>query len=120
MTTPDTSPAVVHKWLAGPLPKDVAAALDRLARADDVQYVAVMPDVHLAADVCVGTVLATSHLVYPAAVGGDIGCGVCAVAFDCSADVLRDEAAAGRLLDGLAWAVPAIRHGRGTAPDLPG
>ena len=76
MTTPDTSPtpAVVHKWLAGPLPKDVVAALDRLARADDVQYVAVMPDVHLAADVCVGMVLATARLVYPAAVGGDIDC----------------------------------------------
>src|SRR3954447_5722890 len=119
MTTPDASPspAPIHKWLAGPLPKDVAAALDRLARADDVQHVAVMPDVHLAADVCVGTVLATSRLVYPAAVGGGGGCGICAVAFDCAADVLQDEATAGRLLAGLARAVPAIRHGRGTAPD---
>ena len=31
--------------------------------ADDVQYVAIMPDVHLAADVCVGTVLATTRIV---------------------------------------------------------
>ena len=35
--------------------------------------VAVMPDVHAANDVCVGTVMATRDLVYPSAVGGDIG-----------------------------------------------
>ena len=95
MTSPPQSPPVVRRWLAEPLPHDVAAALDRLGRAPDVRRIAVMPDVHLAADVCVGTVLATSRLIYPAAVGGDIGCGVLAVAFDCGADVLATEAAAG-------------------------
>lgn len=115
-SAPD-APAAVRRWLAEPLPPDVAAALDRLARADDVWRVAVMPDVHLAADVCVGTVLATTRRLYPAAVGGDIGCGVLALAFDCEADVLATEAAAGRLFDRLYAAVPANRH---RAPrDLP-
>jgi tRNA-splicing ligase RtcB len=41
---------------------------------------AVMPDVDPSADVCVGTVLATGGLVYPKAVGGDIGCGMATVA----------------------------------------
>lgn len=100
----------IRRWLTGPLPPDVAAALDRLARADDVRHVAVMPDVHLAADVCVGTALATSHLIYPAAVGGDIGCGLLALAFDGGADVLRGEDAAARVFDRLYATVPANRH----------
>ena len=37
--------------------------------SDDVRRVAVMPDVHLAADVCVGTVVATGSTLYPNAVG---------------------------------------------------
>ena len=94
-------------------------ALDRLARSDDVRHVAVMPDVHLARDVCIGTVLATSHLVYPAAVGGDIGCGVAALAFDREADVLRDASRAERVLEMLYESVPVIRHRRAAAPDLP-
>ncbi len=46
----------MRTWLAGPLGADVSGALDRLRTAPDVQHVAVMPDVHLAADVCVGVV----------------------------------------------------------------
>lgn len=109
MTPPSTQP-VVRTWLAGPPPADVAAALERLARAEDVRHIAVMPDVHLAGEVCVGTVLATSRLIYPAAVGGDIGCGMLALAFDAPADVLTGEAAAGRLFERLYATVPANRH----------
>src|SRR5690349_3848800 len=105
----DATP-IVRQWLAEPLPHDVASALGRLARAQDVQRIAVMPDVHLAADVCVGTVLATSRLLYPSAVGGDIGCGMLAIAFDLDADVLAGEDAAGRMLRRLYEAVPANRH----------
>ena len=67
--------AQVKTWLAEPLPPDVAQSLERLARADDVRQIAVMPDVHLSGDVCVGVVVATRRLVYPLAVGSDIGCG---------------------------------------------
>lgn len=90
-----------HQWLADPLPPNVAAALSRLARSPDVEHIAVMPDVHLARDVCIGTVLATSHLLYPSAVGGDIGCGMSALAFDAQADLLESESEAAKLLAAL-------------------
>ena len=74
--------AAVRGWLTGPLPADVVRSLDRLAHAPDVCQMAVMPDVHRSGEVCVGVALATVGLVYPAAVGGDIGCGMTAVRFD--------------------------------------
>jgi tRNA-splicing ligase RtcB len=89
-----------------------------LAEADDVRHVAVMPDVHLSGDVCVGLAVATRRLIYPAAVGGDIGCGMAAIACDAEAGVLDEVAAAG-LLSMLRHRVPAMRHARATMPDLP-
>jgi tRNA-splicing ligase RtcB (3'-phosphate/5'-hydroxy nucleic acid ligase) len=109
MTTPQGKPAV-KEWLIEPISPEVAAALGRLRAADDVQHIAIMPDVRLAADVCNGTVLATSRLIYPNAVGGDIGCGMAAAAFDCGANLLRDRTAAGRLMAGLYQEIPAIRR----------
>jgi tRNA-splicing ligase RtcB len=112
-------PVQIDTWLAEPLPADVAAALERLARADDVRRIAVMPDVHLAGDVCIGTVVATTRLIYPAAVGGDIGCGVAAARFDCDAALLDDERVAAQLLGGLYAAVPTLHHPVARAPALP-
>jgi tRNA-splicing ligase RtcB (3'-phosphate/5'-hydroxy nucleic acid ligase) len=109
--------AVARQWLAGPLPPDVSVSLDRLARADDVQYIAVMPDVHLSHDVCTGIVLATKRVLYPSAVGNDIGCGMAAIRFQCDAGILADEASAARLLGGLCRTVPTIRHSRLTLKD---
>jgi tRNA-splicing ligase RtcB len=97
-------------WLAEPLPKDVATSLDRLRRADDVRHLAVMPDVHLSGDVCVGAVVATSELVYPAAVGGDIGCGMAAIAVDADAGLLADARHAAILLSNLRQCVPSNKH----------
>jgi tRNA-splicing ligase RtcB (3'-phosphate/5'-hydroxy nucleic acid ligase) len=96
-------------WLAEPMPKDVARAVERLARSPDVRHVAVMPDVHLARDVCVGTAVATSELIYPAAVGTDIGCGIAAVAFDTASQVV-DERVAVELLSRLPARVPVNRQ----------
>lgn len=104
-------------WLSEPLSAEVRVALERLARCADVRYVAVMPDVHLAHDVCIGTVLGTSRLLYPMAVGGDIGCGMSALAFDAGADVLAERTNAARLLAALYERVPANRHR--VARDLP-
>ncbi|MBL8887865.1 MAG: RtcB family protein [Phycisphaerales bacterium] len=70
----------VKLWLASGLDGATAKALDRLRQLADLQRLAVMPDVHPAADVCVGTVIATSELIYPQAIGGDIGCGMSTVA----------------------------------------
>lgn len=110
----------VAKWLAGPLPRDVDQSIDRLASADDVRHVAVMPDVHLSADVCVGLAIATERLIYPAAVGGDIGCGMAAIATDADAGLLASERAAAAILDSLRRRVPSMRHSRQSMPaELP-
>lgn len=103
--------AQMQTWLSEPLPKDVGQALDRLCRSYDAQYVAVMPDVHLSEDVCIGTVLATTHVLYPDAVGGDIGCGVSSVQISGDAIQLADERMAAKLLHGLSRFIPAIRRG---------
>lgn len=108
-----TGPARTFRWLAGPLPADVEDSLDRLARADDVVQVAVMPDVHLGNEVCVGTVVATTGLIYPGAIGGDIGCGMAAIRLrdptgDRPATIAQREA--GAVLRGLYRVVPAVKH----------
>jgi tRNA-splicing ligase RtcB (3'-phosphate/5'-hydroxy nucleic acid ligase) len=77
-----------------------------------VQQIAVMPDVHLSADVCIGVVVATSHLIYPQAVGGDIGCGMLAVGLDVESAVLDDPRVACQVLADLGRAVPARRRNR--------
>ena len=110
MTDPSLPP--IRMWLTAPLGHEVAEALGRLQRAPDVQQIAVMPDVHLANDICVGVVLATSRLIYPQAVGGDIGCGMLAVATSSTAEPLRDPKAAGKTLAGFAKAIPSRRRNR--------
>jgi len=112
--------ATLKTWLCEPLTHDVKLAIGRLRRAEDVVHVAVMPDVHLAAGVCVGNVVATNRLIYPQAVGSDIGCGMMAVGFNCEADLLRKERRAHRLLDALSTAVPTMRHpSLQASPELP-
>src|SRR5579872_7093508 len=111
-TMSDSSTAPLRSWLAAPLDRDVSEALERLRRAPDVQHVAVMPDVHLAAEVCIGVVVATSHLIYPQAVGGDIGCGMLAVAADVQASALKNPKIAAHLLNELGRAIPARRRNR--------
>jgi tRNA-splicing ligase RtcB len=91
---------------------EVTEALERLRRAPDVQQIAVMPDLHLAEDVCIGVVVATSQLIYPQAVGGDIGCGMLAVGLDLDSTALHAPKVAGQVLAELGHAVPARRRNR--------
>src|SRR4051794_18347522 len=102
----------LHAWLIDPLQGEVQDAIGRLRRASDILHVAVMPDVHLAADVCVGVAIGTTQLIYPQAVGGDIGCGILAVPFNVGADCLADSARADQVLAELARVVPARRWNR--------
>lgn len=111
--------AVVTRFTSEPLSDEVKKAIERIATSDDVAKVAVMPDVHLAHDVCVGTVIATKELIYPEAVGGDLGCGMAAVRIACDAAVLDDEHIAARLLAGMYDRVPALQHAVADAPSLP-
>lgn len=95
MYSNEPSPSI-RRWLAGPLGLDVSRSIERIAASKDVQHVAVMPDVHLSGEVCVGLAVATTRLIYPAAVGGDIGCGM---AF------LWDDSPQGRgYLSDVSWA----------------
>jgi tRNA-splicing ligase RtcB (3'-phosphate/5'-hydroxy nucleic acid ligase) len=109
----------LRQWLAMPMEPGAREAIERVRRAEDVVHVAVMPDVHVAGDVCVGTAMATRRLIYPAAVGGDIGCGMLAMAFDASADVLRDAESAGKLLRAIGENIPAVRRHRSRTLALP-
>ena len=117
MSEPSLAP--IRTWLAAPMNVEVSEAIERLRRAPDVQKIAVMPDVHLAADVCIGVAVATSRLIYPQAVGGDIGCGMLAVRFDVEATALQDPQLAGRILAALGRAVPARRRNRRAAVKPP-
>ena len=105
-----TSPAPLFVRSIDALKADVARVVDRVRQAEDVQYVAVMPDAHLAKDVCVGMVVATKALIYPAAVGSDIGCGMAALAIESDADLLDHADSAGLLLASLYRDVPSNKH----------
>lgn len=76
------------------------AALKQIANTGSLPIlagpVAVMPDVHYGIGATVGTVIATNAAVIPAAVGVDIGCGMCAVRTNLTAADLPDSLAAVR------------------------
>ncbi len=55
------------------------------------KHVAVMPDVHWGMGATVGSVIPTKGAIIPAAVGVDIGCGMCAVRTTLTADRLPDN-----------------------------
>jgi tRNA-splicing ligase RtcB (3'-phosphate/5'-hydroxy nucleic acid ligase) len=54
-------------------------------------HVAAMPDVHWGMGATVGSVLAMKGAIVPAAVGVDIGCGMCAVRLSLDASALPDD-----------------------------
>jgi tRNA-splicing ligase RtcB len=54
-------------------------------------HVAAMPDVHLGIGATVGSVIATRQAIVPAAVGVDIGCGMCAARTTLRAEDLDDK-----------------------------
>ncbi len=77
-------------WVWGRTVPD--GALDQLERIASqpyvVEHVAAMPDLHVAQGVAVGTIFATIDTVVPSALGGDLGCGMSAVRFNCPASRL--------------------------------
>ncbi|MGA2501821.1 MAG: RtcB family protein [Tepidisphaeraceae bacterium] len=92
------SDVIMHQWTCGRIPSDADEAIARIVHADDVRHVAIMPDIHAAGVLCNGVVIGTGQLVYPEAVGGDIGCGYAAVKLDAAADALNARAAAELLI----------------------
>lgn len=54
-------------------------------------HIAIMPDVHMGKGATVGSVIPTRNAIIPAAVGVDIGCGMCAVMTSLTADDLPES-----------------------------
>jgi len=96
-------------WLAeARLAGKVLDNVERMSRSDDVFHVAIMPDVHLGRSINNGSVAATHDLIYPQAVGGDIGCGLSAIAFESRVEFLEDERQAQLIFRELYQRVPAL------------
>lgn len=110
---------ILKQWRAGPTNSALDHTVARLCAAEDVVHVAVMPDAHVAEDVCVGAVTATTYRLLPAAVGSDIGCGMITICLHTDADRLREASTAARVLATLAQAVPPLLHPAARAEDLP-
>lgn len=92
--------------------------LRRLARWDRLAGpIAVLPDVHAAGDVCVGTVLATEDVVLPTSIGQDLGCGMCTARLGIDADALASDDWA-RLVARLWETIPTGRRAHGEAQPL--
>lgn len=111
--------ASVRQWLVeAKLPDEVWRNVERLAGAEDVREVVLLPDIHLGRMVNNGCVAATIELVYPEAVGGDIGCGFSAIAFDGDAKIFSESSSAASVLSRLAGEVPALKLRRASG-ELP-
>ncbi|MCL6433496.1 MAG: RtcB family protein [Leptolyngbyaceae cyanobacterium HOT.MB2.61] len=75
-----STPAPVLSWAGHELGPDEARMACNVASLPFVfKHVSLMPDVHLGKGALVGSVIATRDAIIPAAVGVDIGCGMCAV-----------------------------------------
>lgn len=83
----------VKAWVKGVEFEDAARKqVENLARMPFVHsHVAVLPDVHAGIGATVGSVIATSGAIIPAAVGVDIGCGMIAQRTTLSASDLPDD-----------------------------
>lgn len=98
MSTHETitdTPAPIQMWTHGvPVEEAALVQLRNIAALPFVHHhVAVMPDVHLGKGATVGSVIATKGAIVPAAVGVDIGCGMCAALTTMTAEQLPDTLA---------------------------
>jgi tRNA-splicing ligase RtcB len=107
-----------------PLEDEARAQLVNAARMPFIhRHIAVMPDVHAGIGATVGSVIPTIGAIIPAAVGVDIGCGMCAVRTSLAATDLPESLRAVR--EAIERAVPhgrtdnGGRNDRGAWHDLP-
>ena len=87
------SPGVpIKAWVDGvDLADNALRQLQNTARLPFVHgHLAVMPDVHFGLGATIGSVIPTVGAIVPAAVGVDLGCGMCAVRTTLSAEDLPD------------------------------
>lgn len=83
----------IKAWVRGVPLEDVARRqLENISMLPIIyKHVAAMPDVHLGIGATVGSVIPTVGAIIPAAVGVDIGCGMCAVRTSLTAEDLPDN-----------------------------
>ena len=88
--------APIKMWTEGVPVDDLSRKqLENIAALPFIhEHVAVMPDVHAGIGATVGSVIPTLGAIIPAAVGVDIGCGMCAVRTSLSAGDLPDDLSA--------------------------
>jgi tRNA-splicing ligase RtcB (3'-phosphate/5'-hydroxy nucleic acid ligase) len=89
----ETEGVPIKAWTQGvPVEDEARRQLINIARLPFVyRHVAAMPDVHLGIGATVGSVIPTVGAIIPAAVGVDIGCGMCAVRTSLRAEHLPDS-----------------------------
>lgn len=104
----------ISQWLTRGLPRDVQRRVWRMSQCEDVARIAIMPDVHIAKEYCVGTVVATRSRIMPQAIGGDIGCGMVAVRCGETGQRLVTRSSTHQLLRLLHRFVPSNKHGGDT------
>jgi len=107
--TIETEGVPIKAWTRGVgVEESARKQLENVARLPIVfHHVAVMPDVHWGIGATVGSVVPTERAIIPAAVGVDIGCGMCAIETDLPASRLPDS------LHELRTAIEAaVPHGR--------
>jgi tRNA-splicing ligase RtcB (3'-phosphate/5'-hydroxy nucleic acid ligase) len=82
----------IKSW-ASILEPEAAAQVINIANLPFIhRHVALMPDAHAGKGSTVGTVIATKGAIVPAAVGVDIGCGMCAVPMGIKVERFHDDA----------------------------
>lgn len=82
----------VLSWAKHPLFGEEAKMAKNVASLPFVfKHVALMPDVHLGKGALVGSVIATKDALIPAAVGVDVGCGMCAIKTPFDGDKLEGK-----------------------------
>ena len=83
----------VRFWTAGvPVEQEALNQIRNIASLPIVAgHLAIMPDVHLGKGATIGSVIPTRGAIIPAAVGVDIGCGMCAVKTTLAASDLPDN-----------------------------
>ncbi len=112
------SKAPIKAWIKGvPLEEAAKQQLLNVANMPFIhKHVAVMPDVHYGMGATIGSVIPTVSAVIPAAVGVDIGCGMCAVQTTLTANDLPESL--GPMRSAIEKVVPHGRtSGRGNKRD---
>ena len=81
----------IRVWGLSNIDENTLAQADQTSRCPVVVGLALMPDAHLGIGATVGSVILTEGCIIPAAVGGDIGCGLIAVQTSLSLADMKED-----------------------------